>query len=82
MLAALALALPRTLVTVLLLASSSLASPVPLPQSELEAIAAEKGTVWGEDGFAPTILVSWSNPITFPTAGIEWRAGGEGYLEW
>ena len=45
-------------------------------------LAAEKGTVWGEDGFVPAILISYSVPITYPTAGVEWRAGGEGYLEW
>jgi hypothetical protein len=77
--------LALALVSLLLASTSVLASPLPnpLPQDpSADTFVAPKATAWGDDGFTPKVLISYSAPLTYPTKGEVFNAGGPAYITW
>ncbi|KAL8279038.1 hypothetical protein RQP46_008496 [Phenoliferia psychrophenolica] len=63
----------------LLLASVSIASPLPAFADLGARDETSQHAAWG---FTPVQLLDLSLPVTFPTAGTVWQAGGQGYITW
>ena len=68
-------------IALLLLASAVLATPIP-SFSELGARDETARNAAWDSGFTPVQLLDLSLPVTFPTEGTVWQAGGPGYLTW
>lgn len=73
--------LPHTLFAALLL-SPAFASP--LPFADLGAREETQRRAWDLDArdLVPVSFLDYSVPLTYPTAGVVWQAGGQGYIAW
>lgn len=69
--------LPSALV-LLLLASRALSSPVAF--RDLGRRESQRDVAFAD--FAPSVLIDYSAPVTFPTLGFVFQSGGPGYAEW